>query len=73
MLLLWAGYQDKELTLDCTETTLRVQPQGSPPVIHRLLGERIDASSALETYKCVRLHMHAQQMTLPACQELLHS
>ena len=46
-----AGYHDKGLTLDCTESTLRIQPQGSPPVIDRILEYRADISRAFETHK----------------------
>lgn len=49
--ILLAGYHDKELAIDCTETTLRVQPQNSPPVIDRLLSGRVDCSRPLETYR----------------------
>jgi hypothetical protein len=49
--LLLAGYHDKELDIECTETTLKVQPQNSPPVIDRLLSGRVDCSRPLETYR----------------------
>ena len=49
--MLCAGYEDKELHLDCNQSSLLLQPFNSPPVIDRLFGFPIDCQQPIETFK----------------------
>ena len=46
-----AGYADKELLLDCNEMALKLQPESSPPLIHRALDYGIDMSQPVDTFR----------------------
>jgi hypothetical protein len=52
-LLLPAGYEDKELRVECSQRGLLVQSQGSPPLIDRLFDHSVDPSRAVETFRSV--------------------
>ena len=40
-----------DLDVECTETCFRLQPEKSPPVIHRLFDYAIDRSQPIETFR----------------------
>lgn len=40
-----------ELDIECTETGFRLQPENSPPVLHRLFDYAIDTSQPIETFR----------------------
>ena len=48
-----AGYEDKELVVECSQRGLLVQSQGSPPLIDRLFDHSVDHSRAVETFRLV--------------------
>ena len=39
------GYQDQEVFFECTAHEVRLQPENSPPVVHRMLDGAISSSS----------------------------
>lgn len=49
-----AGYADKELLLDCNDMGLKLQPECSPPLIHRAFSYGLDMSQPVDTFRCMQ-------------------
>lgn len=45
------GFQDKDVSIECQEQTLMVQPEMSPPVINRRLAGRLSTEEKITTFK----------------------
>ena len=46
-----AGYADKELLLDCNDMGIKLQPESSPPLLHRAFGYGIDMRRPVDTFR----------------------
>ena len=48
-----AGYEDRELVVECSQRGLLLQSEASPPIIDRLFDHGVDASRPVETFRRV--------------------
>lgn len=47
-----AGYEDKELVVECSQSGVLIQSQDSPPLLDRMLEYSVDTTREVEMLRC---------------------